>query len=126
MELTKSNKSNPKQWEIWWFDPDPVKGNELGKKVRPAVIVSCNTLNDGPSGLVIIVPMTSQDRKILSHIRIEESDVNGRLEAPSFAACEQVRSVSKVRLKQKIGKIQNQSKVRKIHSWILDFIWIEG
>jgi mRNA interferase MazF len=46
-------KNNPLQGEIWLFDPDPVKGNEIGKKVRPALVVSNNLMNEGASGLVI-------------------------------------------------------------------------
>jgi len=63
-------KSNPLQGEIWLFDPDPVKGNEIGKKVRPALVVSNNLMNRGPSGLIIVVPITSKDKRIPSHIRI--------------------------------------------------------
>lgn len=116
-------KNDPRQWEIWLFDPDPVKGNEIGKKVRPAVVVSSNTFNMGFSGLVIVVPMTSKERNICSHVRIEPSDTG--LDVPSFAICEQIRSVSRERLVKRVGIIHDSSKIRKIHEWLISLIWIE-
>lgn len=115
-------KINPEQGEIWLFDPDPVKGTEIGKKVRPALIISCNQLNGGPSGLIIVVPLTSKDKKIVSHVKIEPPE--GGLTVPSFAVCEQIRSITKERLVKKLGKIKNPSILRQVHSWIMDLIWL--
>lgn len=115
-------KSNPEQGDIWLFDPDPVRGKEIGKKVRPALILSCNELNEGPSGLIIVVPLTSKNKLIPSHIKIEPPE--GGLTIPSFAICEQIRSISKERLVKKLGKIKDISILREIHSWINDLIWL--
>ena len=79
-------KNSPQQGEIWMFDPDPVKGTELGKKVRPALILSCNRLNEGASGLLIIVLLTSKDKQIIS--------------------CEQIQSVTKERLIKNLEKLK--------------------
>lgn len=35
-------KINPEQDDIWLFAPDPVKGTEIGKKIRPALIILCD------------------------------------------------------------------------------------
>lgn len=118
-----SKKSNPLQGEIWLFDPDPVKGNEIGKKIRPAFIVSNNLLNKGPSGLVIVVPITSKEKKIPSHIRIDPPQ--GGVKLSSFAMCEQVRSISKNRLVKKLGKVQSISILKEVHSWLTDLLWID-
>lgn len=115
-------KINPEQGEIWLFDPDPIRGVEIGKKIRPALILSCNALNKGPSGVAIIVPLTSKDKKIFSHVRIEPPE--GGLTVPSFAVCEQIRAITKQRLVKKLGKIQDQSVLCQVHSWINDLIWI--
>ena len=49
----------PQRGEMWWFDPDPVKGTELGQRVRPAIVVSVDGFNQsGPK--VVVVPGTSQ------------------------------------------------------------------
>jgi mRNA interferase MazF len=116
-------KNNPLQGEIWLFDPDPVKGREIGKKVRPALVVSCNELNEGPSGLVIVVPMTSKDKGIPSHIRIDQHQAG--IKVTSFAVCEQVRSVSKERFIKKLGKVQVHSILREVNSWLRDLLWVE-
>ncbi|NGX61272.1 MAG: Endoribonuclease MazF9 [Chlamydiae bacterium] len=122
MDLKKNNHK-PNQWDIWLFNPDPVKGNEIGKKNRPCVVVSCNSLNYGPSGFVIVVPMTSKERKIPSHVQVKP-DESG-LEVVSFAICEQVRSKAKIRLIKQLGKIQNRRKILDIHEWLTNFFWIE-
>lgn len=116
-------KISLRQGEIWLFDPDPIKGNEIGKKVRPALIVSCNLFNDGPSGLVIVIPIASKDNKIPSHIRIDPPD--GGVKQISYAMCEQVGSISKERLIKKLGSIENISILKEIHSWLNDLLWIE-
>lgn len=116
-------KSDPLQGEIWLFDPDPVKGRKIGKKVRPALVVSCNLLNKGPSGLVIVVPITSKDKGIPSHIRIEPPQDGVKL--TSFAVCEQIRSISKERLVKKVGSVQSPSILKEIKSWLTDLLWID-
>ncbi|MCA6600342.1 MAG: type II toxin-antitoxin system PemK/MazF family toxin [Pseudanabaena sp. M57BS1SP1A06MG] len=107
---------------MWLFDPDPAKGREIGKKIRPALIISCDALNEGPSGLTIIVPLTSQDKKIFSHVKIEPPE--GGLPHLSFAVCEQIRSITKERLIKKIGKIKNPLILKQVHSWIMDIVWL--
>ncbi len=114
---------NPKQGQIWLFDPDPTKGREIGKKVRPALIISSDSFNKGLSELVIIVPMTSKDRGIFSHVRFDPPE--GGISVPSFAACEQVRSISKTRLIKKLGTVKNVMQLINVQSWIKELIWIE-
>ena len=57
--VVPSASSAPRHGELWWFDPDPVRGTELGMKVRPALVVSVDTFNvNGPK--VVVVPGTSR------------------------------------------------------------------
>ena len=118
-----SKKNSPLQGEIWLFDPDPVKGSELGKKVRPALVVSCNLLNRGPSGLVIVVPVTSKNRGIPSHIRINPPE--GGVKQPSFAVCEHLRSIRKDHLIKRLGKVHNVAILQEVGSWISDLLWLD-
>ncbi|MFI5343343.1 MAG: type II toxin-antitoxin system PemK/MazF family toxin [Chlamydiales bacterium] len=115
--------NNPMQGEVWFFDPDPIIGNEIGKKIRPCLIISSNSWNKIRSGLVIIVPITSVDKNILTHVRIDPPD--GGLKNISFALCEQIRSISKERLKHKIGSVKSHSIMNEIRGWILDLTRIE-
>ncbi|MBF5059143.1 type II toxin-antitoxin system PemK/MazF family toxin [Candidatus Neptunochlamydia vexilliferae] len=96
-------KTTPKQGEIWLFDPDPINGREVGTKVRPALIISADSFNEGLSALVIVVPMTSKDQGIFSHVRFDPPE--GGIKVPSFAVCEQIRSISKNRLIKKMGMV---------------------
>ena len=121
MDLKKS--SNPRQGEIWLFDPDPVKGTEVGKKIRPALVMSCNLLNRGSSGLVIIVPITSREKHIPSHIKIEPRESG--LTKTSFILCEQIRAISKERLIKKAGQIRNVPTLHKVSEWISDLLRLE-
>ncbi len=113
------NKVKPLQGEIWLFDPELTKGNEIGKKIRPGIIISHNLMNSGPSGLVFIVPLTSVKKGIESHVKIDPP--LGGLSVQSFALCEQMRAISKVRLVKKFGTIKSLLHLNEIRSWLLDF-----
>lgn len=113
----------PKQGEIWLFDPDPTKGNEIGKKIRPGIIVSHNLMNSGSSGLVFIVPLTNVYQEIESHVMIDPPI--GGVSVQSFALCEQMRSISKIRLVKKMGIINSPGILKEIRSWLLDFTNLE-
>jgi mRNA interferase MazF len=115
--------NNVLQGEIWLFDPDPTKGNEIGKKIRPGIIISHDLMNKGPSGLVFIIPLTSVYKGIESHVAINPPE--GGITVQSFALCEQIRSISKQRLIKKIGKIKSKKILHKIREWILDLTYLE-
>ena len=63
----------PVRGEVWNVNLDPVRGHEQGGG-RPAVIVSVDQFNQGPSGLVIVVPITSKDKNIRSQVAIEAGE----------------------------------------------------
>jgi mRNA interferase MazF len=56
----------PLRGEIWLVNLDPVQGHEQGGK-RPALVVSDDTFNQGPAGLVLVVPNTSRQKSIPIH-----------------------------------------------------------
>ena len=56
--------------EVWLVDfGEPVGSEQAGR--RPGVVVSTDRLNDGPAGLVIVVPCTTSRRNLPTHIEIE-------------------------------------------------------
>jgi mRNA interferase MazF len=69
--------------------------------------VSEDTFNQGPAGLVIIVPMTTRDRGIPIHIAVSPPD--GGVRHRSFIKCEDVRSISVERLLERWGTISDQT-----------------
>jgi len=86
--------------DIWLIYLGPTRGKEQ-RGTRPALIVSDDRLNQSEAGLVIVVPLTSKDKGIDSHIPLYPSQDD--IKAPSYAACEQIRAISKERLKKKWG-----------------------
>lgn len=82
--------------EIWLADFEPVRGHEQGRQ-RPALIISNNEFNNGPAGLVVVVPLTTTERaRMPLRVRIDPPD--GGVRETSWALCEAVRSISTVRL----------------------------
>jgi len=55
----------PKRGEVWWTDLDPVVGRELGRKIRPVVIVLDDELNRSGAEKVVVVPSTTQPREVV-------------------------------------------------------------
>ena len=88
--------------DIWLIYLDPTKGKEQAGN-RPALVVSDDRLNQSAAGLVIIVPLTSRNKGIDSHIPLdpEQDDIK----APSYVVCEQIRAISKERLKKRWGAV---------------------
>ena len=90
--------------EIWLVNLDPTLGREQAGK-RPALVVSENLFNQSYAELVIVVPITSQNKNIRSHVLISQGE--GGLSLESFAKCEDVRSISKQRLTKRLGKVSH-------------------
>jgi len=88
--------------EIWLVNLDPTLGREQAG-TRPALIISENLFNQSHAELVIVIPITSQNRNIRSHVRIAKGESGLSLE--SFAKCEDVRSIAKQRLTKRLGKV---------------------
>jgi mRNA interferase MazF len=86
--------------DIWLIYLDPARGKEQ-KGTRPALVVSDDRLNQSEAGLVIVVPLTSRDKGIASHVRLDPGQDD--VKAASYAACEQIRAISRERLKKKWG-----------------------
>ncbi|MCI0489571.1 MAG: type II toxin-antitoxin system PemK/MazF family toxin [Blastocatellia bacterium] len=98
--------ANPSRGEIWLAELDPARGHEQAG-TRPCLIVSDDRLNHGPSGLVIVVPVTSRKKGIPSHVEITPPE--GGLNVQSFVKCEDVRSISKERLLQRWGVVSSKT-----------------
>lgn len=86
--------------EVWLLDLEPVRGHEQGR-VRPAVVMSNDILNRGPSRLVTIVPITTRSRPLRSYLQVDPPE--GGLIQVSYIICDQVRTVSAERLRKRFG-----------------------
>lgn len=58
-------------------------------------------MNDGPSGLVIVVPTTTVRRQLPSHIELDDAATG--LDDISYAKCEDIKSISERRLIARLG-----------------------
>ena len=89
---------DPLRGEIWLADLSTGRGHEQAGQ-RPVLIVSDNALNNGLSGLVIVLPLTSKtnkSRNIPAHLPITPPE--GGVKAPSMILCDQLRTISRDRL----------------------------
>ena len=96
------NPSNPSRGEIWDLNFDPIIGREQAGS-RPALVLSVDLFNSGPADLIVAIPITRTERKVRWHVPVEPPE--GGLVARSFLQCENLRSVSKRRLKRPRGRL---------------------
>jgi mRNA interferase MazF len=85
----------PARGDIWWIELDPVRGREQAGR-RPALIISADTFNQGPRGLVWVLPMTRTRRPYPFHVEVRPEQSG--LREPSYIMCEQLRAISTTRL----------------------------
>ena len=95
--------AEPSRGEIWWVDLDPTRGHEQAGR-RPALVLSVDSFNLSPAGLIVIVPVTTKAKGISLHVEIMPPE--GGVKQASYAKCEDVRSVSKQRLSTRLGKVK--------------------
>lgn len=95
--------AEPSRGEIWLVDLNPVRGHEQAG-IRPGLVISVDTFNYGPAGLVVVIPITTKEKGIPFHVEI--SPPEGGVEHKSFIKCEDVRSVAKERLVKCLGRVR--------------------
>jgi mRNA interferase MazF len=93
---------NARRGDLWLVDFGEPVGREQAS-LRPAVVVSADGLNEGPAGVVMVVPVTSTRRGLPSHIEIDDSDSG--LDQVSYAKCEDLKSISDRRLMHRLGVV---------------------
>ena len=95
-----------KRGDIFYADLSPVVGSEQGG-LRPVLIVQ-NDVGNKYSPTVIIAAITSQINKAKLPTHIEISGEDYGLNKDSVILTEQVRTVDKKRLKEKIGHLDDE------------------
>lgn len=108
--------STIKRGEIYYADLSPVVGSEQGG-IRPVLIIQ-NDIGNKYSPTVIIAAITSQlsKAKIPTHVELSAKEYN--LAKDSVILLEQVRTIDKRRLKDKIS-ILDSIKMRQVNLAIL-------
>lgn len=96
-----------KRGDIYYADLSPVVGSEQGG-VRPVLIVQ-NDVGNRFSPTVIAAAITSQQSKANLPTHIAINAVNSGLSKDSVVLLEQVRTIDKKRLKEKMGTVDDSS-----------------
>ncbi len=95
-----------KRGDIFYADLSPVVGSEQGG-VRPVLIIQ-NDVGNKYSPTVIVAAITSQINKAKMPTHIELSANEYGLSKDSVVLMEQIRTIDKKRLKEKIGHMSDE------------------
>ena len=101
-----------KRGELYFADLSPVVGSEQGG-VRPVLVVQ-NDIGNKYSPTVIAAAITSKLNKAKLPTHIELSGKEYGLEKDSVILLEQIRTIDKTRLKEKIGEL-NSVKMNQVN-----------
>ena len=100
----------PARCEIYFADLKDADGNIQGG-IRPVIVVG-NDIGNKYSPIAMVVPVTSKNKKHMpTHVYIGTEDTG--LKYKSIALTEQAMPISKERLRDKVGKL-NESYMSKV------------
>ena len=116
IEAMGVNKMVIKRGDMFYADLSPVIGSEQGG-IRPVLIIQ-NDMGNKYSPTVIAAAITSQinKNKLPTHIEIDSEEFG--LKSDSVVLTEQIRTIDKSRLKEKIGHIDDEKIMDKINNTI--------
>ena len=106
MKSAQPTRIQPTRGEVWMADLEPVRGHEQGQK-RPVLVISANAFNTSRADLVIVLPITSKEKHIRSHVLVKPQE--GGLKQRSFIITEQVHCIAKERLAKRMGAISRET-----------------
>lgn len=105
-----------KRGDIFYADLSPVIGSEQGG-IRPVIIMQ-NDIGNRYSPTVIVAAITSQINKAKLPTHVEISSEEYGLNRDSVVLLEQIRTLDKKRLKEKIGHMTD-SDMQKVNKALL-------
>ena len=106
-----------KRGEIFWADLSPVIGSEQGG-IRPVIIIQ-NDISNRYAPTVIVTTITSQINKARLPTHVEISSEEYGLNKDSVVLLEQIRTLDKRRLREKIGHMTEED-MRKVNkAWAI-------
>jgi len=118
-EMQRSVRMSVKRGEIYYADLSPVVGSEQGG-IRPVLIVQ-NDVGNRHSPTVIAAAITSRmdKAKLPTHISLEAASCG--LQKDSIVLLEQIRTIDKKRLKDKMGALDNAAMNRVDNALSISF-----
>ena len=103
-----------KRGDIFFAELNPVQGSEQGG-VRPVLVVQ-NDVGNNFSPTTIILPITSKRSKAKLPTHVEISRRESGLSRDSVVLAEQIRTIDKVRLQQKVACLNEITMSRIDHA----------
>lgn len=103
-----------KRGDMFYADLSPVVGSEQGG-IRPVLIIQ-NDLGNKYSPTVIAAAITSQTNKTKLPTHIELGENKCGLKSNSVILTEQIRTIDKSRLKEKIGHIDDSEIISRLNN----------
>ncbi len=119
--LLSAAMPNPQRGETWWVNWSGGRGSEQAGR-RPALVVQTDAANQNPRyPNTIVVAISTKGRQVPFHILIQPAEGNG-LTMPSYVKCEQILTISKGRLEERMGRLSEQEmeRVKEALSLVLD------
>jgi mRNA interferase MazF len=114
-----------RRWDLFWADLDYPVGSEQGGERRPILVVS----NDGVNAslpVITQVPLTkleNKKRKVYPFEVLLPPDVVGT-GWTSIAMPQQVRTIDKIRLRERIGELADPDLQTQIENRLLEHLGI--
>lgn len=107
--------SYPRRGEVYLVHFDPTVGAEI-KKTRPALVIQ-NDIGNREAATTIVAAITAQFGSELYPVEVLIEAAEGGLEKDSVVRLDQIRSVDKMRLVKKLGRI-NPATMREVEQAI--------
>jgi mRNA interferase MazF len=107
-------------WQVWLVDFGHPIGHEQGG-LRPAVVVGSSTHCRFPIGMALVVPLTTRDRGLDHHVRIDSAGAG--LNRPSWARTEELTAVSTQRFARSapLGTASD-TEVTQLSEWLREMV----
>lgn len=115
-----SRPSRPLPWQLWLVDFGQPVGHEQGG-IRPAIVVGSSTHSRFPIDMALVVPLTSRDRGLEHHVRIDSP--SSGLNRPSFARTEEITAVSTERFVRSapLG-VAADGEIARLTTWLREMV----
>lgn len=114
------------RWDLFWADLDPHVGSEQGGGRRPVVVMSNDGVNESLS-VVTVLPATKREGKRRRAYPFEVILPTGAITAEheSIIMPQQIRTISKIRLLDKIGQLSDHDHQTAIENRVLEHLGIQ-
>ena len=100
----------PQRGEIWLVNWNPARGSEQAGE-RPALVIQ-NDIGNEHAATIIVAAISTTIRLYPMNVSLEPPE--GGLSKPSIVNAGQILTISKERLKKKLGKV-NQKKMLEVN-----------